>query len=370
MNIDEQLKQILKFGEGELFFNFANADGKRWLMPARNMRTAMNLYQPSGPKGKLVKQGLPWLYWNPVALRVLRAERLFLSLSDELRILLEHTFGETNLEFAVFCGTPCVHQKITLQVSCGGKILGYVKVTASEDIRTVFDHEKSVLAMLRSKGIDRVPECLYCGLLGCGLHIFIQTTIKTARSRVVHGWTDMHSRFLDRLSSQTRQNLLFEQSDFYHDLNGLESRLDEIDEASIVKNVIAELKSRYVGKEVEFSVFQADFTPWNMFEEGGDLFVFDWEYARLTYPPRLDYFHFEIQTAIFEDHLTADEIYNRFVAERDILNGLYDNYEFSLKCYLLSVMSLYVNREGSGIGDDTRSRLAFWVNLLKKIGGF
>ncbi len=368
MNIDEQLKQILKFGEGNTFFSFANADGKRWIMPARNMQTAMNLYQPSGPKGKLVKVGLPLLYWNPAALRVLHAERLRLSLTDEMRKLLEKTFGITNPEFAIFCGTPCVHQKITIQISSGSRIIGYVKVTASEDIRAVFGHENHILTTLHRQGIECVPECLYCGTLNGGLHVFIQTTTKTAQSKVMHGWTNLHSLFLTMLAVRTQQELPFEQTDFNHDLNLLESRLSEFDETEVVENAITEVRSHYEGKNVAFSAFQADFTPWNMFEERGELFVFDWEYARLTYPPRLDYFHFMIQTAIFEEHQTAEDIAKRFEAERDVLDITYRDSRLALKCYLLAIMSIYINREKESIGNDTRGRIAFWVKLLKLIG--
>lgn len=370
MNINEQLKLILKFNEGEEFFSFINTDGKRWLMPARNMRTAMNLYQPSGSKGRLLKNGLPWLYRNPVVLRILHADRLLLALSDEMRILLERIFGKRNLEFSIFCGTPGVHQKITLQVCSGSSIIGYVKVTASEDIRDVFEHEKHILTTLHANNICNIPQCLYCGTLGCGLHIYIQTTIKTAHSKVVHGWTNMHSHFLEMLAIRTRQKLLFEQTDFCRDLDSLKCRLDQMDESSIFEKNIAEIKSHYAGNEVTFSAFQADFTPWNMFEENGNLFVFDWEYARLTYPPHLDYYHFKIQTAFFEKHLNVDEIYKGFQAERDKLNGLYGNYEFSLKCYLLSVIFLYINRERGAISNDTRNRLTFWLKLLKKLDNF
>lgn len=367
MNIDEQLKLILKFGEGAPFLSFANADGKRWLMPTRHMRTAMNLYQPSGAKGKLVKSYLPWLYWNPAALRILRAEGIRLSLSDEIRLLLERTFGEKDLEFAVFCGTPSVHQKMTLQVSRGNHIMGYVKVTTSEEIYAVFRHESHILATLHDQGVRNVPQCLYCGTLDCGAHVFIQTTVKTAHSKVVHRWTELHSRFLDMLTLRTQKSLYFGETDFCHDLDNLESRLHQLDNMEPVKKAIAEVRSRYADKTVTFAAYQADFTPWNMFEENGNLFVFDWEYARLSYPPRLDYFHFKIQTAIFEQHLSAEETYKYLTTEANTLNSLYNDCEFSLKCYLLSIISLYINREKSSISNATRERLTFWIKLLKQL---
>ena len=72
------LNNILDFTGGEKFYRFGNADGKYWIVPARSMRTALNLYQPSGIKGKLVKALLPFLHWmTPV-----RKEIKFLDIAN------------------------------------------------------------------------------------------------------------------------------------------------------------------------------------------------------------------------------------------------------------------------------------------------
>lgn len=366
-DIQEQLQAILTFGQGETFLSFANADGKRWLMPERGMRTAMLLYQPSGWKGKGLKRGLPGLYWHPWVRRLLHAERMRLSLSEELRALLEHTFGESGLEFAVFCGTPCVHQKITIQVYRGDRILGYVKVTDSEAIARVFAHEETVLQQLHERGVDDIPECRYCGTLTNGLWAFVQTTRKTMRSGVLHGWTGRHARFLEDLHEKTLWEGDFEETDFYRDLRRLEARLPELAEGKYLEAVIREVLAAYTGKRVQFSAFHADFTPWNMFLEEGKLFVFDWEYARMTYPPRLDEFHYRVQTAVFEKHFTAIEIVNRFKVKRAEFNSLFGDSKQSFICYLLAILSIYVGREKENIESETLERIAFWVDLLKKI---
>lgn len=369
MNIDEQLKQILKFGEGSTFFSFTNADGKQWLIPTHNMRTAMNLYQPSSPKGKLVKYGLPWLFWNPIALNVLHAKRLCLSLSKEMRALLELTFNEKNLEFSIFCGTPCTHQKITLQVSRKNRIIGYVKVSANKDVCTIFEHECHILSSLHAHGICNVPQSLYCGMLGCGLYVFIQTTTKTLHSNVVHKWTTMHSNFLNSLATHTQQTLKFEQTDFCHDMNLLEYSINHIDRSYIVKKTIAEVREQYAGKDVTFSAFHADFTPWNMFVEKGKLFVFDWEYARNSYPPYIDYFHFIIQSAVFEKHFDIDKITEFFKSQKcKCVYLTNDNQNIKLKCYLLAIISIYMQRERYPFSNDTLKSIKIWVSLLNTLG--
>lgn len=367
MNIDEQLKRLLKQGEGEIFYSFANADGKRWWMPARHMVVGMNLYQPSGTKGKLLKRGLPWLHWNPVVRKVLHAERIQLALSDELRELLERIFGQQDLEFAIFGGTPCVHQKITMQLSRGSRILGYVKVTESEEIYRIFEHEKKVLDVLHGQGIGQVPECLYCRTMENGLHVFVQSTVKTRQSEVVHVWSERHEQFLNNLAVLTRKEICFEDSDFCRDLNVLEERLPMLGSPKILYKALQEVKAQYTGRMVSFSAFQADFTPWNMFVEKGRLFVFDWEYARMTYPPRLDYFHFMIQTAVFEEHLSVEEIAHRYTALCSSLTKIWGNPDFALQCYLLAIISVYLQREHEKLEESSIKRFELWLALLDRI---
>lgn len=367
MNIEGQLKLLLKQGEGETFYSFANADGKRWWMPARHMAVAMNLYQPSGAKGKLLKRGLPWLHRNPVVRKVLHAERMQLALGDELRKLLERIFGWQGLEFAIFGGTPCVHQKITMQLSRGSRILGYVKVTESKNIYGIFEHEKKILDTLHTQGIGQVPECLYCGTMKNGLHLFVQSTIKTQQSEVVHAWSDKHEQFLNSLAIHTRQKLAFEETDFCRDLNALEERLPMLGNPPALSEAIRDVRGRYAGMEVSFSAFQADFTPWNMFVEKGQLFVFDWEYARMTYPSRLDYFHFMIQTAVFEEHLSVEEIADRYALLRSGLTGTWEHPDQALQCYLLAIMSIYLQREQGELGGDTIRCMDLWLALLNRI---
>lgn len=367
METEQQLKQLLKWGEGETFYCFANAEGKRWWMPVRHMAIAMNLYQPSGVKGKLLKQWLPWLHWNPIVRKVLHTERLQLKLGDELRELLERVFGLQELEFAIFGGTPCVHQKITIQISQKERILGYVKVTESREIYQIFDHEKQILDMLHSKGINQIPNCLYCGTLKNGLHLFVQSTVKTQQSKMIHVWGEGHELFLNNLMIHTRQVIRFENSDFCHDLNIIEECMPMLGNPKVLCKAIQDVKERYVSRMVEFSAFQADFTPWNMFMEKGQLFVFDWEYARMTYPPRLDYFHFLIQTAIFEEHLSAEDIFQRYILLRGRLTGIWENPNLALQCYLLAIISIYLQREQRKLGEDTIRRIDLWLELLDKI---
>lgn len=352
--------RFLKEGAGECFYRFSNADGKTWLMPARNMRVAMNLYQPGGRNGKLVKALFPWLHHLPLVRRVLHAERLRCRLCDGLSRLLCDLFREQEVEFSVFGGTPCVHQKTTIQISKGQRILGYCKVTDNEDVAALFRGEADLLVELERQGVKGVPRCLYCGEMEGGLSLFVQSTTKTCHSKVVHEWGALHEQFLAELQRATTQRIDFEQSDYYRTLQSLVSHLDWLPRfmnRSIVESAVnAAIASHSV---VDFSAYHADFTPWNMFVEQGRLFVFDWEYARMTYPPMLDRYHFFTQTAIFEKHWQAGD-FIAYLQSSDA--GWVDRKTYVL--YLLDIISRFTGREKGQVTGDVARSMMVWNDLL------
>ena len=147
MLIDEILTD-----RGDSFYHISNTGGKVWLMPEKNMRVAMNLYRPSGIKGKLLKAFFPLVHPVGFVQEVVNVEKKKCALRSELYDLLCKLFRNSDLEFSVFCGTPCVHQKITIQLSVGKKILGYCKVSDSEEIASLFIEESKVLEQLKNQG--------------------------------------------------------------------------------------------------------------------------------------------------------------------------------------------------------------------------
>ena len=359
------LDKILDFTSGKKFYRFGNADVKFWIVPARCMRTALNLYQPSGIKGKLVKALLPCLHWMAPVRKTIKAQSVNCRLNSELHGLLCKVFGVQDIEFAIFEGTPSVHQKITMQLSQGNRILGYCKLSESCDIKALFEKEASVLEWLAGKGVTSIPKALYCGTLTGGIHIFVQSTEKTASSKVGHDWGELQEKFLAQLHEKTKAVLPFEKSDYYTTLTALERHLNwlpkDID-CNVVAKAISTLKEKYCGKKVDFCACHCDFTPWNMFANKDRLFVFDFEYARLSYPAGLDRYHFFTQTAVFEKHWGADEILSYIHSDA----GKWIERE-KYAMYLLDVISRFTMREGGKVTGEAVKPFALWGKVLEKI---
>lgn len=355
------LNRFLNFTGGEKFIRFGNSDGKYWIMPVRGMRTAMNLYQPSGIKGKLVKHLLPALYWLQPVRWIIRAEQMHCSLKEELHTLLCKVFGVREIEFSIFEGTPSVHRKITMQLTCGSRILGYCKLSESKDINELFVKEGEMLTWLAGKGMTDIPRALYCSTLDSGVHIFVQSTAKTASSSIIHEWDRLHEEFLARLHDRTKQKMLFEESDYCKTLLALEEHIEwlpsNVDPAVITK-ATAIARERFCGREVEFSAYHGDFTPWNMFVEKNRLFVFDFEYAAKSYPPGLDRYHFFTQTAIYEKKTRQHHL----IPNADDVD--------SRTChllYLLSQFSLYTNRQKGVYDKQLRYVMKLWESRITEI---
>ena len=354
------LHKIITTNKGERFYRFSNADGKAWAVPVKNMRVAFGLYQPSGIKGKVVKALLPLLHHISAVRKAVKADTLHCSLKKELNDLLCKLFGVQEIEFAIFEGTPCVHQKITMQLSSGNKILGYCKASDNSNILALFEKEYHTLQHLAGKGVTGIPTALYCGTLSNGVHVFVQNTIKSAQSKVPHNRGALHEKFLASLHEKTKQALLFEESDYYHIIHALREHIDWLPantDKQAVARAIDEITAKHIGKKVEYSACHSDFTPWNMFVEKGELFVFDFEYASLTCPPGLDAVHFAMQTAVFEKHLRKEEIASMLLHKFD---------RDAIIMYLLDIISRFTLREKGPVNGDTHL-FAIWGYLLKTI---
>ena len=359
------LNNILDFTCGKRFYRFGNADGKYWIVPAQGMRTALNLYQPSGIKGKMVKALLPCLHLLLPVRKAIKAETMNCRLNSELHSLLCKVFDVQEIEFAIFEGTPSVHQKITMQLSQGNRILGYCKLSTNNDIKELFEKEYRTLDRLGKNGVTGVPKALHCSTLNNVMHIFVQSTEKQASSKVIHEWSSLQEEFLAQLHEKTKTVLPFEESDYHTSLSALKEHLDWLPQNidhGVVSKAIATIKEKYCDKEVEFYACHGDFTPWNMFANGNVLFVFDFEYTAMSYPTGLDHYHFFTQTAVFEKHWGADEII-AYIGSND--GSWIDKQLYAM--YLLDVISRFTMREGGKVTGEAATPFALWGKLLERM---
>lgn len=343
------------------YWRIANRDGKVWLMPRRNTQVALNLYQPSGGKGKVLKALLPFCSLLPACCSPFPLQDWVVD--DAMQDVLKRLFPGKNLEWALFEGTPSVHQKQVLQVFCGREILAYCKVSDKDAIKSLFVQEAELLQDLHAKGICSIPRCLYVGVIGNdGRQMLVLSTEKTMQSRTPHVWDEKHQVFVDELQTKTSQMASYETCDLAKAIQLLRERsaaLPSCVDKSELERACQYAENRCQGKILKCSVVHGDFTPWNMLEEKGRLFVFDWEYAFRCCPVGMDRYHFFTQTAFFERHWSAEELMS-FCQTPD---GAWIDTE-QLIYYLLLILSRFVGREPVDRKMSDSALLAYWNHLI------
>ena len=308
---ENKLVSQLFNNKGHNFYFIHNSSGKWWLIPQKNMKTAMSIYQPSSIKAKLFKKYFPILSRTFLTRKLLGFKIFKLGLDYLLEKKLKSLFGLDNLQFSVFSGTPSSHQKITVQIHSGSEILGYCKFSDKIEVKKSFFNEQKILNFLNKNKIDQIPSCLFRGVLDEETEIFVQSTKKTKYSKTTSKWTYLHDDFLEQLHNKTKKELLFKNTDFYHSLKLLNQNLLflKVKHRNLVKDLVSFFNDFFQDKKVCFSAYHSDFTPWNTVINKDKLFVFDFEYAKLSYPPFLDIFHFYTMVGIHEYKWSAKDIY-------------------------------------------------------------
>lgn len=351
------------------YLKITNKDGKVWLMPKRHMKTGLELYQPSSKKGLLLKRWLPWMYWLKPLMGKLGMSDIEYVMDPQIHHIIERKFNQNAVEYSVFEGTPCVHQKTTIQIFKGENILGYCKVTKNPELYSIFQHEQKLLGWLHEKRVDQIPECPYCGKTEDGNIVFLQTTTKTLNSLVGHELGIKQLEFLSMLKVKTGVEMLYHESDQYQTICSQKAHenLLTVSQQKIMSWAVDAIETYYGAQKQLFCAYHADFTPWNMFEDAGRLFVFDFEYGRYSYMPYLDMFHFLTQTAIFERELSAKQIYEEMLGRETELKEFFDNPWMAYLIYLVDVTARFVVRDGLSRTSDVDKLIKIWFELMELV---
>lgn len=338
-------------------------------MPKRHMKTGLELYQPSSKKGMLLKRWLPWLYWLKPLMGKMGMSDIEYVMDPQIHHIIEKEFNQDDVEYSVFEGTPCVHQKTTIQIFKGENILGYCKVTKNPELYSIFQHEQKLLGWFHEKGVGQIPECPYCGKTEDGNIVFLQTTTKTLNSLVGHELGIKQLEFLSMLKVKTGVEMLYHESDQYQAICSLKAHenLLTVSQQKIMSWAVDAIETYYGAKKQLFCAYHADFTPWNMFEDAGRLFVFDFEYGRYSYMPYLDMFHFLTQTAIFERELSAKQIYEEMLGRETELKEFFDNPWMAYLIYLVDVTARFVVRDGLSRTSDVDKLIKTWFELMELV---
>lgn len=352
----------------------------RLLIPMINKElfiTSLSLYQPSLARARVLKK-MTILATKVGLTNIAIKDKVYLKKNDDI---IREIFKRDDLYYAIFTGTEGSHRKVTVQVMDEkGTILGYIKVADKEDISELLNNEAEILRDLSRLEIKNglFPKVIYHGEIK-GTRVLILDTLKSVHSTFSSRLSDKHINFLSEIFKKTARIFKYKESEFAlqirQRLRDLETeRLETERLGDLYKRVMDYIEEKLGDEEMPFGLCHRDFTPWNTYFHDGQLYVFDWEYAKKEYPPILDIFHFIIQDGILVRHLKPEGLLKRVMKNGKWLNqysrlvGIKENLIMPLLlCYLLDISLLYIEREKGHVKGNLEKVLETWKGVIKLI---
>jgi thymidylate kinase len=250
-------------------------------------------------------------------------------------------FGE---KWSLFTGTVGPYRKAILHFNKDEKDF-FVKVGMTERSDLKLSIESSFLNQIAQKNI---PQLVVPKVWDMGNSAVMMDDISKNGSRVSR-LTNLHwfvLRNIHRASGCTQR--IDQLPAFQRALKTVES-LKHTSDSRIPKGIVEKLEkvaqSIDVTQSIRVSLAHGDFTPWNMYVNGSDLNVYDWEMTTPNMPVLFDAFHFISQSGILEHRWDFERIEKEMNLQ--MLNGVAQqllhesqiDFELSKKLYFLLFVS-------------------------------
>lgn len=274
----------------------------RWFVPLGNpslSSAALSLYTPTRTSARfkrfLARAAMhlraPFWYRDSVWI----ASRREPPLVQALRSL----FPDVDVRLALSAGAPepARNRKASVVVLApDGEIKAFGKAAASGLSRQIAAHEAQALQgiakLLGAKA--HVPKVLFAGDVD-GVYVTAQTPLKgrpTGPRLTPAIQAFLRSLQTDLIKPAARTNLV---AQLPVRIDGLPGGKEEL--AAALESILPTLELL----QVPVTVIHGDFAPWNLREDRGEIFAFDWEYAELDGLPLFDETHFRLQVG-FQIH--------------------------------------------------------------------
>jgi len=339
-----------------IFQAIPSLDNPTWIIPVNNKlvaKSSLEMYQPSKKSVRLLKNilsfsltmGLSPLLNNVII--VLEPLGLSEDAMTEITKFLSQIYDINNIEMALFTGTPGLTAKKSLQImnrNTGG-IKSYIRIGENPFTKTLLENEMKILKRLKGLSLRsaQIPTVLLYER-HFQISFLLISTHRKPGCYYTHHIEASHVKFLGELFKKTLRKMFVSR--------WLERNIKIIGENNSIIVAIKYIKNIMKNKKIEICMIQGDFTPWNMFfTPEGELFIFDWELARIDGLPYYDLINFKIKNDILVKHMETSMIFKGLYSSKFQglvksyieIAGLNSNIEFKiyLFLYLLRELNLY-----------------------------
>ena len=365
------LNNIFTKSNQEVNYIIFTHDDKTWILPTTGLKTALEMYQPSTLKGKLLKKLVYRCHRIQTIAAKIGVAHEKLSVSKDVLDYISEAIGTNNFYIAGYMGDTSSRQnnKATLQIYDDNHIIAYAKVTKDEEVAKTFVHEVEVLKYLEEKEIKNVPKILGTGCVD-GMDIFIQSTDKPLYQKVKLKFAEKQIAFIDKIVQSTKEKLTYEETDFYASVQYLKSKLDDFSdkEKSTLKQSITKIEEKLTEKPQVYAFLHGDYTPWNVYYTNGELNAFDFEYCSHTMPCYMDVFHYLTQMCFLGFQEEIGKTIHIYKNSRKLLEQYICDPDFTYLCYLIFIVSFYKKRTEKD-SETINEKYIKWIGIMDYLNG-
>jgi hypothetical protein len=299
--------------------------------------------------------------------------------NQSLRRYLARALGQSEVFLGVSLGTPSPHQKPLFQVmDRNGRALGYAKIGWNQETIRIVKNEAQALERLAENKFTSasIPRALLAEDWN-GHYVLLQSGPPSEHWSPSRDVTAGHVQFLRELNQTNASTALLQASPWHQNLQERLRSLDAMGaayDADLVQWALEECAVCFGESEACFGIKHGDFTPWNLLQKEGNLFVLDWEYAENHSPAGSDLFHFAVQRAALVEEAKPKQIaheilgataFNRkvrdYFAAMGIDAGLIESY---LALYAADTLSWNLWRDQGRMDSKSMQTRDAWRYLL------
>lgn len=351
-------------GKDYICFSHSN---KVWIIPEENCEPALEMYQPSTIKGKVLKSCIRFFCKSKIIFGKVGVCRRKLSFHSQIHSYLKSIVNGEEVYIAAYMGdtTSKQNNKVTLQIYNEQKILCYGKITREPEVLENFSREIDGLKFLEKKGINNIPKVLGEREIE-DLKIFVQSTNKPLRQPVRLEFGRKQIEFIHNIVKKTQFHVRYELSEFYILVQYLKDNATKLGktEEKIILSAVKWVETYAEEKGLPVAFCHGDYTPWNVYYQNGELNSFDFEYCLRMMPAYIDVFHYLTQLSILGKSNDASETIKLYESYQGILKEYMSDTDVIYGCYLLYIIGFYYHRTD---GDCKRigKQLEIWLELLE-----
>ncbi|TAF68928.1 MAG: hypothetical protein EAZ58_07765, partial [Flavobacterium sp.] len=273
----------------------AYSDGSpKWIWNSQNKVPLFLKFYNAGNKNS-------WLFTKMIqVIFALELQRLFFKQKKWFYTVGKNPLFDCKGDWALFMGSELSNNKAVLYTN-----KTFYKIACTENAIQLIENEYKVL-----KELQLAPKKFTTPLVRMVNKQIIQLSDVSINGKRKTKISDSHLKVLNDMALIKKQNISVENWAWF---GQLKSNFSEIQDSRIPQNLVRKIEFllNTVTKEqrVTIGFSQGDFTPWNQFEQGDTIAIYDWELARVDRPYSFDYFHFVIQQGVLVERKNWSSIY-------------------------------------------------------------